>query len=101
MAREQHPQAAVGDDLLNLRAAEQRIDRNGDEAGPQCGEVGDHELDAVRPEDPDPVPRDQAMGGGAGGDRVDLVVELAPGPGAAFRLRLDHGDGVRPCVRLG
>jgi len=61
--REQHPQTAVGDDLLNLGPAEQRIDRNSDEAGPQCGEVGHDELDAVRPKDPDPVPGDQAVGG--------------------------------------
>ena len=69
-----------------------RIDRHRDKSGTQRGEVGNDELDAVRADKGNPMSRDQAMRGQAGGHGIDPAVELRPSHRAAYRPRLDESD---------
>ena len=73
------------------------VDRHGDVAGAQGSEIGHDELDAVGSTDRDAMPRHQSVRRHTGSDRIDLSVELSPGPGAAYRPRLNkrHALGLR------
>ncbi|SIA68922.1 Uncharacterised protein [Mycobacteroides abscessus subsp. abscessus] len=81
----------LGDDEVDVRVDEDVgdlvdgagfVDRHGDEAGRPAGEVEERPLVAGAAHDRDPVARFEASGDEAGGDGVDLVVELARRDGA-------------------
>jgi hypothetical protein len=88
-SREQHPGARVADHGAKLGGSGLRIDRHGNVAGTQSGEIGHHELDAVGSTDRDSMPRNQSVRRQPGSHSGNPSVELSPGQGAAYRPRLN------------
>ena len=71
-----------------------RIERHDDDPGAQGAEIGQHELDAVRPAQAQAL-TGHHLAGEPGRDRGDVVIELRPGQRAPLRTRLDQRRTVR------
>ena len=97
---EQYPGTTVVDHCVQFGGGGLRIDRDGDVAGAEGGEIGHDELDAVRSTDRDSMPRYQSVRCHTGCDRIDLSVEFSPGHGAAYQSWLNkrHAIGLRPSL---
>ena len=85
--RQQHPDARVAHEVLDLRRRVGGIDVDDDGAEPQHGEHADHVLRTVRQHDADAIAFDDAVTRQRGGKSIGLVLELAEGQVGAEKCR--------------
>ena len=98
--RKEYSCTTVVDHRAQLGERRPGVDRHCHVTSTQCGEIGDDELDAVRADDGDPMPRHESARGQTRSDLVDSAVELGPGHGAAYRPRLNQRDPIGLSHRL-